>query len=58
MDRYQARRLFEASRRFPCRAGGILVRDVELAAMIATVKAERRAPAQQRPYQCMESRAG
>lgn len=57
MDGYHARRLFEASRRFQSVGGRILVRDVELAATIASVKAER-GSAVQRPHQLMESRLG
>jgi hypothetical protein len=41
MDRSQALRVFEATRRFQSSNGRVLVRDVELAAAIASLKAER-----------------
>lgn len=59
MDRDQARRMFQASTRFPSSDGRVRVTDVQLADMIATVRAERRTPVQQpRAFQQLGVRAG
>jgi hypothetical protein len=41
MDRNLARTIFENTKRFPSSGGRIKVRDAELAAMIAAVRADR-----------------